>query len=68
MSKKGGLGQLADLRGGLAKKGASVFEGGGYPYARYGKLNHRLTGFFLGVKLQKVVMICKRFMEGSQEI
>ena len=27
-SKKGGLGQFADLRGGLAKKGGGVFEGG----------------------------------------
>ena len=47
----GGLGQFADLRGVLAKKGVGVFEGGWYPNARYEKLNHTFTGFFLGVKL-----------------
>ena len=53
---------------GLGKNGGGVFEGGWYPNACYGKLNHRLTGFILGVKLQKIVMICKCYMEGSQEM
>ena len=51
MSKNGVLGQFADLRGRLAKKLGGVFEGGSYPNARYEKLNHRLTSFFLGVIL-----------------
>ena len=46
----GGVGQFADLREGWQKKKA-VFEGNGYPNARHGKLNQRLTSFFLGVKL-----------------
>ena len=49
LSKNGVLGQIADLRGRLAKKLGVVFEEGWYPNARYEKLNHRLTGFFLGV-------------------
>ena len=49
-SKKGELGQFADLRSGFAKKGGGV-EGYWYPNVCYGKLNHRLTGFFLEVKL-----------------
>ena len=51
LSKNGVLGQFADLRGHLAKKLGGVFEWGWYPNARYEKLNHRLTGFFLGVIL-----------------
>ena len=43
--KKGGLGQLPDLRGGLAKKGG-VYEGNWYLNVRYGELNHRLTSLF----------------------
>ena len=64
--KQEGLDSLEILEG-LGKKGGGVFEEGWYPNVRYGKLNHRLTGFFLGVKLLKVVIICKRFMEVSQE-
>ena len=47
----GVLGQFADLRGHLAKILGGVFEEDWYPNARYEKLNHRLTGFFLGVIL-----------------
>ena len=50
-SKKWGLGQFEDLRGGLAKKEGGAFEGDWYPNTCYVKLNHRLTGFLLGVKL-----------------
>ena len=67
-SKKGGLGQFVHLRGGLAKKGNGVIVGGLYRNAHHGKLNYRLTSFFLGVKLQKAFLICTRFIEGSQEI
>ena len=49
LSKNGVLGYFADLRGHLAKKLGGVFERGWYPNARYEKLNHRLTIFFLGV-------------------
>ena len=53
LSKKGGFGQFADLKAALAKKGVGVFEGGWYPNTRYGKLNHRLTSFFLGVNCRR---------------
>ena len=35
----------------LGKKGGGVFEGDWYTNLSYGKLNCRLTGFFLGLKL-----------------
>ena len=49
LSKNGVLGQFADLRGHLAKILGGGFERGWYPIARYEKLNHRSTGFFLGI-------------------
>ena len=49
LSKIGVHGQFVDLKGCLAKKLGCVFERGWYPNARHEKLNHRLTGFFLGV-------------------
>ena len=61
------LGQFAYLRKRLAKKLSGVFEGCWYQNACYEKLKHRLTGFFY-FRSNIVVMICKHFMEGSQEI
>ena len=50
-SKNGVLRQFSDLRRRLSKKLGGLFGGGGGGGGGVEKLNHRLTGFSLGVRL-----------------